>query len=48
VEADGTLVLDGPGPRYVSDNFELGYAVLAGREGATLDSAGLSAGERLR
>jgi phage tail-like protein len=48
VEADGTLVLDGPAPRRLGESFELGYAVLDGHDRATLGAEGLATGERLQ
>ena len=48
VEPDGTLVLDGPRPMRLSDNLELGYALLAGNERGTLDVTGLATDERLQ
>jgi phage tail-like protein len=48
LEADGTLVLDGPGPGRVGESAQLGYVVLDGHDRATLDAAGLSTEERLQ
>lgn len=48
LEADGTLVLEGPGPGRVGQSAQLGYAVLEGHDRATLDAAGLSTDERLQ
>ena len=48
LEADGTLVLDGPGPGRVGESAQLGYVVLDGHDRATLDAAGLSTDERLQ
>lgn len=48
LEADGTLVLDGPGPGRVGQSAQIGYAVLDGHDRATLDAAGLSTDERLQ
>ena len=48
LEADGTLVLDGPGPGRLGESAEIGYTVLDGHDRATLDAAGLSTDERLQ
>lgn len=48
LEADGTLVLEGPGPGRVGESAQLGHVVLTGHDRATLDAAGLSTDERLQ
>lgn len=48
LEADGTLVLDGPGPGRLGETAEIGYTVLDGHDRATLDAAGLSTADRLQ
>lgn len=48
LEADGTLVLDGPGPGRLGESAEIGYTVLDGHDRATLDAAGLSTDDRLQ